>query len=59
MVGGIAAVITGHMARGRIRRTQQGGDGIALAGLILGYINVVFVAVLAVILFIAYSSRRL
>ena len=59
LVGGIAAVITGHLARGSIRRTQRGGDGMALAGLILGYVNVVLIAVLAVILFIAYSNPRL
>jgi uncharacterized membrane protein len=40
---GIAAVITGHIARGQIRRSkeqgaEQQGAGMALAGLILGYI---------------------
>lgn len=55
-VGGIAAVITGHMARGRIRLTGEDGGGLALAGLILGYINIAFVAILSIILFIAYSN---
>jgi hypothetical protein len=39
VVGAIAAVITGHMARGQIRQTGEGGSGMALAGLILGYVH--------------------
>lgn len=36
----LIAVITGHMARSKIARSQGelGGEGLALAGLILGYI---------------------
>lgn len=51
---GIPAVILGHMARRQIRRTGENGDGMALAGLILGYIGVglslVSVAVVIIIL---------
>lgn len=36
--GGIPAVILGHVARGHIRRTGERGDGMAVAGLILGYL---------------------
>lgn len=32
-----AAIILGHLARRRIRRTGEKGSGLALAGLILGY----------------------
>ena len=35
----IPAIICGHMARRQIRMTGEGGDGMALAGLILGYIG--------------------
>jgi hypothetical protein len=38
-VAAIPAVILGHMARRQIRRTREGGDGLALASLILGYIG--------------------
>ncbi|MBS0024751.1 DUF4190 domain-containing protein [Microbacterium paraoxydans] len=39
MLASIAAVITGHLALGQIRRTPGlGGRGIAIAGLILGYV---------------------
>ena len=44
-VGAIVAVVTGHMARSQIRRTGEGGDGMALAGLILGYIHLALVVV--------------
>lgn len=36
--GGIPAVIFGHVARGQIRRTGERGDGMACAGLVLGYL---------------------
>ena len=36
----IAAVTCGHIARSQIRRNGQGGAGIALAGLIMGYIQI-------------------
>lgn len=41
-VGCIVAVITGHLARGSIRRSAEpeGGDGMAIAGLILGYAGI-------------------
>jgi hypothetical protein len=41
VVGGIIAVITGHMARREIRQSGGllGGNGLASAGLILGYSN--------------------
>jgi phosphate/sulfate permease len=41
IVGGIIAVITGHMAKKEIRESRGllGGDGLATAGLVLGYAN--------------------
>jgi hypothetical protein len=37
VVGAIAAVIFGHVARGQIRRTGEEGDTLATVGLIAGY----------------------
>ena len=39
----IGAIITGHMAKNEIRNSlgQLGGDGMATAGLIMGYANIV------------------
>jgi len=36
---GIPAVVLGHSARAEIRRTGEGGDGLALAGLVLGWLS--------------------
>jgi hypothetical protein len=49
----VVAVILGFVARNQIRQSQgrQGGDGLALAGIILGFVGialVVFVLVLGV-----------
>lgn len=43
IVGGIIAVITGHLARKEIRQSEGllGGNGLATAGLVLGYSNLV------------------
>jgi hypothetical protein len=39
IVASLVAVITGHSARSQIQRTGEGGSGMAMAGLVLGYIN--------------------
>jgi hypothetical protein len=40
-IGTIVAIITGHMARGEIRRSAGSldGDGMAIGGLILGWLS--------------------
>jgi hypothetical protein len=40
-IGGLIAIITGHMARGQIRRTGEGGAGLATIGMVLGYVHLV------------------
>lgn len=49
---GIAAVVLGHQARQRIRQTGEQGDGLAVTGLVLGYIGlgVVLLAIVAILL---------
>ncbi len=55
-VTGIPAVILGHTARAEIRRTGEGGDGFAMAGLVLGWLSVAGWAVVMAILFLASVS---
>ncbi|OGT57112.1 MAG: hypothetical protein A3E01_13610 [Gammaproteobacteria bacterium RIFCSPHIGHO2_12_FULL_63_22] len=54
-VASIVAIVTGHMARAEIRRSAgtMEGDGLAVAGLVLGYAMVVisFIGLMLVILF--------
>jgi hypothetical protein len=44
----IPAVVLGHMARRQIRQTGEDGAGMALAGLILGWIGIVLTVLLVV-----------
>jgi hypothetical protein len=48
---GIPAVVLGHMARNEIRETGKRGDGMAIAGLILGYLAIAvwLIAIIAVV----------
>jgi hypothetical protein len=50
----IPAIICGHLARKQIRQTGEQGAGLALAGLILGYVGTaLFIALIAVFVVIA------
>ena len=56
LIGAVIAVVTGHVARADIQRAPAGsieGDGMALAGLILGYLQLALwlLAILAIFLF--------
>lgn len=55
LLGSVGAIITGHMARGEIRRSAGAidGDGLAIAGLVLGWGSVV-VAILSVLLAVVF-----
>jgi hypothetical protein len=48
LLTGIPAIILGHLARRQIRQTGENGAGLALAGLILGYVGVAICALLIV-----------
>jgi hypothetical protein len=56
----IAGIICGHIARGQIKRTGESGDGLALAGLILGYVltglTVLFIIGYAIFFFALFNS---
>lgn len=49
--GAIIAVVCGHVARSQIRKTGEQGDGMAVAGLALGYLGIAIpILVMALIL---------
>ena len=52
-LGAIVAVITWHMARSEIRKSngELDGDGLAVAGLVLGWLSLALVVVGVFILF--------
>ena len=39
-IAAVPAVIFGHLARAQIRQTGERGDGMAIAGLVLGYLGI-------------------
>lgn len=41
-ISAIAGVITGHIALSQIKRTGEGGRGLAIAGLVIGYVASAF-----------------
>jgi hypothetical protein len=53
---GIPAVILGHTARAEMKRTGEGGEGFALAGLILGWLSVAGWAFFFLLIMIAETS---
>lgn len=55
---GIVGAILGHVARRRIRATGAGGSGLALAGIIVGWVitGVAVLGALALVLLIANSE---
>jgi uncharacterized protein DUF4190/uncharacterized protein DUF1707 len=57
-LAGIPAIVFGHVARRQIRETGEAGSGMALAGLIMGYVGVLgpVLALLALIAGLAGSG---
>ncbi|MCU1438582.1 MAG: hypothetical protein JWP66_1669 [Naasia sp.] len=51
----LAGIICGHIALSQIKKTGEKGRGLALAGLIIGYIGLV-VGIIAVIAWIAFAA---
>ena len=47
-IGGIVAVITGHVAHGQIKQSGESGAGMATAGMVLGYIHLAAVALITI-----------
>jgi Domain of unknown function (DUF1707)/Domain of unknown function (DUF4190) len=45
----IPGIVMGHVARDQIRRGRQRGDGVAIAGLVIGYLGAAFWALVIVI----------
>jgi hypothetical protein len=56
-LGGLVAVICGHAARSEIRRGSGmvDGDGLAISGLVLGWLNLALFGVIALLVFLAIA----
>ena len=53
IIGAIVAIVCGHMARAEIKRSQGAldGDGVALGGLILGYVHIALFFLIIMMIF--------
>jgi hypothetical protein len=56
LVGGVVAVVTGHIARGQIRQTGEGGSGFATVGLVLGYLHLAVVALVLLLVLLLFAG---
>jgi hypothetical protein len=55
-LAGLVGAILGHVARRKIRRSGEAGDGMALAGIIVGWIVFVLGVAGAVLLTLAITN---
>jgi hypothetical protein len=56
VIGAIAAIVLGHIARNQIRQRGERGAGLALAGLILGYVGLALIVIIVVIVIAVAGS---
>ncbi len=56
IVTGLGGIIAGHIALGQIRRTGESGRGMALAGLIIGYVYTGFWVLYIVFIIVLFAT---
>ncbi|CCQ14219.1 putative uncharacterized protein [Rhodococcus sp. AW25M09] len=58
LIASVCAVVCGHISRGQIKRTGEGGSGFATAGIIVGYVSIALFVIIvgAIILFAVAAS---
>ncbi|MDP9333774.1 MAG: DUF4190 domain-containing protein [Actinomycetota bacterium] len=57
-IGSVVAIVLGFVARTQIREShgRQGGDGLALAGIVLGFLAIAFVIAILVLGVVSNST---
>lgn len=55
LLTGIPAIVCGHIARRQIRQRGEQGDGLALTGLVLGYLGVLGPILLTLVIVLAVT----
>ncbi len=58
LVGSVVAIVTGHLARSEIRRAAERpqGDGLAVAGLVLGYVALASALLFVLVLLLFFGG---
>jgi hypothetical protein len=54
-VGSLTAIITGHIALSQIKKSGEGGRGLALAGLIIGYVGIGMTALIVILYILIFA----
>ncbi len=54
--GGLLPIILGHVALGQIERSGEQGRGLALAGVVLGYVGLAILVVYVIVLLVIAGS---
>ncbi|HJW00893.1 MAG TPA: DUF4190 domain-containing protein, partial [Arthrobacter sp.] len=58
LAGGLPAIPLGHIALVQIRRTGDSGRGMAIAGLVLGYVWVALIVAYFIVMAVAVAGLR-
>jgi hypothetical protein len=56
LAGGLPAIPLGHIALHQIKRTRESGRGMAIAGLVLGYVWVAVIAIYFIVVAVAFAG---
>lgn len=54
----LLGIILGHIALSQIRTSGEGGRGLAIAALVIGYVSIAFAVLLLVVVFSSAASYR-
>lgn len=55
-IGFLAGIICGHISLGQIKKTGEQGRGLAIAGLIIGYIGIVLSIIVTIVIFASLAA---
>lgn len=55
-IGFLVGIVCGHIALGQIKKTGEQGRGMAVAGLIIGYVGIVIAIILTILFFAVFAA---
>lgn len=55
-IGFLAGIICGHISLGQIKKTGEQGRGLAIAGLIIGYVGIVLSIIITIVVFASLAA---
>lgn len=55
-IGFLVGIICGHISLGQIKKTGEQGRGMAVAGLIIGYVGIVLSIIVAIVIFASLAA---